>query len=262
MRDVRPGVHVAMLPIVLHQRSLGWLRPVAAVLGVASLVSGGVALFTIDNAAGSLFLLTLGTVVLLASVLGRRIELESFEILGAKIKVREVVMSRLELAGVDVAEHRPAAMGEQALALQKLAGLHDLYEYIRSTEKASDRRTAALDEIAARMQAAGEEVPFDPAEVSAWFHQGNDALRVIALNLMLAQADCRDFLAVLKAISEPRSMFEQFYGLRLGSVMLPSLDELEQRLLTDALLRAQGRRRFRRDAPLMNLSTAMLARLD
>ncbi len=113
---------------MLNQRSLHWLRSVAAVLDVASLVSGGVALFAIENAAGSLFLLTLGTVVLLVSVLGRRIEPESLEILGANIKVREVVMSRLDLAGLDVAVHPPAAMGAQALTLQKLAGLHDLYE--------------------------------------------------------------------------------------------------------------------------------------
>ncbi len=85
---------------------------------------------------------------------------------------------------------------------------------------------------------------------------------MIALNLMLAQADCRDFLAALKAISEPRSMFEQFYGLHLGAVMLPNLDGLERRLLTDPLVRAQQRRRFRRDAPLLSLSKAMLARLD
>ena len=53
-------------------------------------------------------------------------------------------------------------------------------------------------------------------EVSAWFNNGTDALRIVALNLMLAREECRDFLAVLKAIDRPRSLFEQFCGLLLG----------------------------------------------
>jgi hypothetical protein len=39
------------------------------------------------------------------------------------------------------------------------------------------------------MQNAEGEVPFDPAEVSTWFHQGDEPLRVIALNGMLARAE-------------------------------------------------------------------------
>jgi hypothetical protein len=72
------------------RRWLSWLRPVAAALGLVAFVGGVVALFTIDNSAGSLFLITLGVVLVLVVFLGGRIQLESFEILGAKIKVREV----------------------------------------------------------------------------------------------------------------------------------------------------------------------------
>ncbi len=153
-------------------------------------------------------------------------------------------------------------MREQALTLQRLVGLYDLYEYIRSTEPASDRRTRVLDQLAARMQVAGREVQFDPGEVSAWFHDGTDALRVVALNLMIARKECRDLLAVLKTVDEPRSLFEQYYGLRLGRLMLADLDEFERRLLADAIGRARRRRRFRRDAALMTLSNALLADLS
>lgn len=246
-------------------RRLSWLRPVAAFLGLVAFTGGVVALFTIDNSTGSLFLLTLGMVVVIVAFLGARIQLESFELLGAKIRVREVVRSRLQLTQLAVAgqeDGRGAAMREQALTLQKLIGLYDLYEYIRRTETASNRRTAALDQLAARMQAAGREVQFDPAEVSSWFHEGTDALRVVALNLMLAREDCRDFLAVLKTIDEPRSLFEQFYGLRLGRTMLLGLDGFERRLFADAIGRAQCKRRFRRDPPLMSLSNTILAELD
>ena len=242
-------------------RRLSWLRPLAALIGATAFVGGVIALFTIDNSAGSLFVIAAGMALVLVALLGGRIELESFEILGAKIKVREIVRSRLQLAeyaGAGEDDARSAVMREQALTLQKLVGLYDLYEYIRRVQPASDERTAALDELAARMQAAGRGVAFDSAEVSTWFHQGNDALRVVALNLMLARPEYRDFLAVLKTVEEPRSLFEQFYGLGLARAMLPVLDRLERRLLANALERARRRRRFRRDRPLMTVSDALL----
>jgi hypothetical protein len=246
-------------------RRFPWLRPAAAVLGLVAFGGGVIALFTLDNSAGSIFLITLGVLILLVAILGRRIQLESFQILGAQIKVQEVVRSRLQLAqapGAGEEGGRDAVVREQAHTLQKLVGLYDLYEYIRKTQAASSQRTAALDEVARRMQAAGREAQFDTADVSAWFHQGDDPLRVVALNLMLAREECRDFLAVLKAITEPRSNFEQFYGLGLGRVMLPSLDELERRLLADAIGGAQRGRRFRRDGARMRLSNAIVAELD
>lgn len=233
-------------------------------LGVGAFVGGVVALFTIDNSAGSLFLITLGTALVLAAFLGRRIQLESFEILGATIKVHEVVRSRLQLAGRagrGLEDDPGADVREQARTLQKLVGLYDLYQYIRRTQPVSDPRTAALDDLALRMQNVGRKVQFDPAEVSTWFHQGDDALRVVTCNLMLARAESQDFLAALTSIDEPRSLFEQFYGLQLGWAVLPHLAEFERDLLADAIVRARRRRRFRRDLPLMRLSDRILTEL-
>jgi hypothetical protein len=117
-----------------------------------------------------------------------RLQLEGFEILGAKARVRDVVKRRLELAESPVQGQpaNPAALHRQAVVLQRLVGLYGLYEHIRRAEPPGPRRTAALDQLASRMQAAGREAEFDSAEVIVWFHQGTDALRVIALNLMLA----------------------------------------------------------------------------
>jgi hypothetical protein len=250
---------------VLLPRRLSWLQFVAALIGLGMFVAGSVALFTIDNSAGSLFLVALGATLILVALLGERVQLESFEILGAKLRVREVIASRLELAqlaspGEDDRPH--AEVHEQALTLQKLVGLYDLYEHIRRTERASNQRTAALDQLAARMRTVGRDAQFDPVEVSTWFHNGTDALRVIALNLMLVREECRDFLAALEAIDRPHSLFEQYYGLLLGREMLPRLDTLERRLLADAITRARRRRRFRRDRPLTELSNTILAELD
>jgi hypothetical protein len=242
-----------------------WLRAVAAVAGAAAITAGAVALFTTDNSAASVFLLTFGVVLMLIAWLGPRVELESFELLGAKIRVREVVTRRLQLAetvAAGPAGQHSEALRRQAATLQRLDRLHDLYGHIRATQPAGNRRTIALDQVAARMQSVAREAEFDPAEVSTWFHEGTDALRVVALNVMLARAECRDVLAALKAIDEPHSLFEQYYGLRLAGAMVSHLDSLERQLVADAIRRAQRSRRFRRDPPLVALSGAILAALE
>jgi hypothetical protein len=233
-----------------------WVTPITAVIGGIAAIGGAVALFKIDNSAGSLFLLTLGIVLLAIAFVGDRVEIESFELLGARVKVRDVVRIQLELArqtGGD--DERTASIREQAFTLQKLAGL---YEYIRRTRTASNERTGSLDRLAIRIQQAAKGVRFEPAEVAAWFHQGSDALRVIALNLMIAQEAYRDFSAIVRALEDRRSLFEQYYALQLGKEMLSQLDRLERELLEDAIMRARQQRRFRHDAPLMARSDEIL----
>jgi hypothetical protein len=259
------GTQRSYYPTVVIRSWLKWPRVLAAGLGVVAIAAGAVCLFTIDNSAGSLFLLTLGVVLLLAASLGERIELESFELLGARIKVRDVVESRLKLADlarVDPQDGAGTELRDQARALQRLVGLYDLYSYIRRTEPYGGRRTTALDKLAGEMQTVGHDIEFDPAEVSRWFHEGTDALRVVALNLMIARDECRDFLAVLKTVDAPRSNFEQFYGLVLGSKMLTDLNDIEGWVLAEAIKRAQRKRRFQRDDDLVELSNYILSQLN
>jgi hypothetical protein len=120
----------------------------------------------------------------------------------------------------------------------------------------SGTRPSLLD----RHDGRGSLASGDPPEVSTWLHEGTDALRVVALNVMLARAKCRDVLAALKAIDEPHSLFEQYYGLRLVREMVPSLEALERQLVADAVRRAWRHRSFRRDPPPVALSNAILAR--
>jgi hypothetical protein len=233
-------------------------------VGTAVLCAGVVVLFTTDQDARSAFLVTLGVALTLYALLGRRIQLEGFEILGAQVRVKEVVKRRLELAESPELGRQvdAAALHRQAAMLQRLTGAYGLYEHIRRAEPPGPRRTQALDQLAARMQQAGQDAEFNAAEVIGWFHEGTDPLRVIALNLMLANEQYRDLLAVLETLDAPHSLFEQFYGLLLADAMLPGLDALERRLLRDAVLRAEGKRRFRRDDWLPGLSEELLDRLD
>jgi hypothetical protein len=50
------------------------------------------------------------------------------------------------------------------------------------------------------MRTAAIEFRFEPAEVATWFDEGNDALRIVAIAIMQARADCRYFPVVLKAV--------------------------------------------------------------
>jgi hypothetical protein len=238
-----------------------WPRPLAALLGAAAAAGGVVALFTRDNSAGSLFLLTLGMVLLLVAFLGDRVQVESFELLGAKVKVRDVIRSRLELADQTAGgkeDARTAVLRAQALTLQKLAGL---YEYIRRTRPASDERTRWLEQLATRTREVGKDVDFEPAEVARWFHEGSDALRVIALNLMLSREEYRDFSVVLSALEDRRSLFEQYYALKLALKMLKEIGDLERELLEYGITAAQQRRSFRADWDSMHLANRILSEL-
>src|SRR6266540_4328038 len=102
-------------------RTAAIIRTGSALGAVIAVVGGGVALFTTANSAGSLFLIGLGILLGLFAALGPRLEIESFEVLGAKVKVREVIKSRIALAqaaegGADDA--RAEAMRAQALAVR------------------------------------------------------------------------------------------------------------------------------------------------
>jgi hypothetical protein len=241
---------------------LSVVRIASALLGFAAVAGGVVTLFTIDSSAGSLFLVAVGIALILFAALGRRLRVESFEILGAKVNVREVIKSRIQLAQAPAAgqdDARAAAMRAQALALQEF---YDLYAYIRRTEPVSSERTAALDRLVGRMRNASTDFRFDPAEVVTWFDEGSDPLRMIAISVMRAREDCQYFPVVLKAVDSPHSLMEQYHALRLGEEMVGKLDRLERRLFRDAITRAQRKRRFNRDGPLMAQSNAILSELS
>jgi hypothetical protein len=241
------------------RRRLPWI---GGALGVAALCGGVVVLFASDHDARTAFLLTLGVALLGVSLLGGRVQMESFELFGARVRVREVVKRRLELAEstVRVGDEDRADLQKQALVLQELAGLYGLYEHIRRVQPPGPRRTGALEDVAELMREAGHKASFDPAEVKAWFRDGTDPLRVIALNLMLVNEDYRDLLAVLESIDRPHSLFEQYYGMLVAEEMLP-LDPLQERLLGDAIRRAQRKRRFKGDPDLPGLGEGILEQL-
>jgi hypothetical protein len=242
----------------LQRYILPAVRVAAAVLGLALAVLGVVLLFSTDNSAGALFVIGVAAACLLVALLAPRLRIQSFGVLGAEIAVRDVVGERLEIArspGTDSNEARA-----QARALRNYA---DLYEHVRRTQPPGRARTAALDRLAGRVQRAARDIPFDPAEVATWFHDGDDALRIVALNVMIARSECRDFMAVLEGIESSRSAFEQYYALRLGREMLDEgLDPVERDALAQTVHRALLSRRMSHDANRAAVAKAILTQLQ
>jgi hypothetical protein len=99
------------------------MRVVAAVGGVGLLVGGTVALFADDRTAVAVLLLTVGLVLVGAAWLAPRIEVESLELLGAKVRVREVVRRTLEVAD----RTPPGSTGpDEAILRQRASTLRQL----------------------------------------------------------------------------------------------------------------------------------------
>jgi hypothetical protein len=59
----------------------------------------------------------------------------------------------------------------------------------------------------------------DPTEVLRWFEEGDGGARIVALGLMEADRDLRDFDAAIDAIEHSRTAFEQYHGLKLAASM-------------------------------------------
>lgn len=82
-----------------------------------------------------------GVVLLLVSLLGQRVQLDSFGLLGTQLKVREVVAQRVRISqpavpDADAAERlRRQAARRQAATLETLDRLLDLYTYVQRTNQ-------------------------------------------------------------------------------------------------------------------------------
>ena len=92
----------------MSSRRRAWLlRLGAAVAGAAAFAGGLAALVATDNDASSAVLLAIGVALSVLAAVGGRAQIESFELFGAKVKVREVVRRRL--ADADAAARRDDA---------------------------------------------------------------------------------------------------------------------------------------------------------
>jgi hypothetical protein len=223
------------------------------------LALGVLAVFLGDNAPGATSILAVGVLALGVAAFSDRIGSLSFG--GAKLELRDLARQRFALATErenDGDAAGAAVVRRQAHGFQRLAGA---YERLRRTKPPGDERTRVLDDIVDQARQLAQDTRFDPIDVWAWFDEGADEARVIALGLMLGDSRLRDFYCAMDAIENSRSAFEQYYGLAVAEQMIGDLKPMERKWLGEAVIEAREVRKFNRDSARMQASEAILEEL-
>ncbi|MEU6077805.1 hypothetical protein [Micromonospora sp. NPDC047074] len=233
------------------------------VLGAGSFSTGVVAVFISQNGTGTGVLLVVGAAVLFLTVLGNRIE--SLEFGGARLRLRAAAAQRYALA--EESEHRGDVaeadrLRQEARAFMDAARpIAASYRSVRDSLPSSPERTKILENIVLGARRLAEKESFEAVEVAHWLRQGNEEERITALAMMQAKPELRDFEAMIAAIREPRSAFEQYHALKLAVVMLEDL-EPAQRLWLAATVRSIRGLRFRQDSERRRLGEVILQRAE
>jgi hypothetical protein len=133
----------------------------------------------------------LAVAILLLGVAAFSDRIRSLSFGGAKLELRDLARQRATLAterarrgdveGASIARR-------QAQGFQRLAGA---YERLRRTNRPGPERSRILDQIVDQARQLACDVEFDPVDVWAWFDEGADEARAIALGLMLGDERCR-----------------------------------------------------------------------
>jgi hypothetical protein len=238
------------------------LRVLTGLLGVGSFGTGVLAVFVTQNGTGTGVLLAFGGVLLVLALLGNRVE--SFEIGGAKLKLRAAAAERFVLAeeserrGDTVTADRLRA--EAQVLLDAAGPIAARYQSVRSSMPPGPERTRAMEEAVAAARSLAAEQQFEPAQVLRWLQEGSDEERVTALALMQARRELRNFDAALATIEHSRSPFEQYHALLLITQMVDSLDGPQLQRLTEVIRSQQGS--LHHDADRRRLSEDILRHID
>ncbi|WP_218149295.1 hypothetical protein [Streptomyces colonosanans] len=221
------------------------------------------AVFVSQNGTGTGVLLGFGGVLLVLALLGNRVE--SFEIGGAKLRLRAAAAERFALAEESERQGDSTTAGRlraEAQALLDAAGpIAADYRHVRGSMRSGRERTRAMGEVVSRARHLSEEQTFEPAEVLRWLREGSDEERVTALAMMQASRELRNFEAALEAVEHAHSPFEHYHAMLLTEQMIDDLDEAQLRRLAEAI-RSQRGFRFRRDTDRWRLSEDILRRVD
>jgi hypothetical protein len=242
-----------------------WPRVVLGVVGAASFAAGAVAVFKTSNGTGTGVLIAFGGVMLALAVLGDRVE--SLEFGGSKLQLRAAAAAAQKYALAEESADRGDVAGASELRAQARALLEEAgpiaseYGAVRSSMPSGWERTMELERIVEEARRRAGERSFDPDEVRRWLREGDEGRRITALAMMQARPELQDFEAILAAIKDSRSAFEQYHALLVAEEMIDGLDQGQRRRLAQVIRDARGIR-FRRDADRWALSERILAGLD
>jgi hypothetical protein len=184
---------------------------------------------------------------------------------GGKLRMRAEAAEKFALAegSEDRGDTATAAqLRQQARALLEAAEpIASEYRNARESMPQGRDRTRAMERIMDRARELATQGAFQPSEVINWLRDGSDEQRITALAMMQAQPTLREFDAVLAAIRDPRSAFEQYHAMLLAKQMLDDLNVEQQRSLAE-VLKDERSMRFPYDRGRRRLSQAILDNLE
>ena len=215
------------------------------VIGVAVLAVGVVRVAQAASSAGDVGLLVVGTVLVLSPFLIDRIV--GFSLTSASLEIR---LSR-EISDLG------APGTAQILQRTDLASFAESYAYIRQELAGTQFRDAQVylqDLLVKRSEAIARREKFKAAEVRKLFRDGSPIMRVLALGLMKGDRSLADSATIISAISDQRSLNEQYHGLKLAQLCWYSMPKADQQAIqlaiTGAGIPADSDRRRMADAVL------------
>ncbi|HEX5114736.1 MAG TPA: hypothetical protein VFW65_06015 [Pseudonocardiaceae bacterium] len=188
-----------------------------AMVGIALLAAGAVAVFVTTNSAGSAALVVAGGVLLVVTLFANR--LESVEGGGIKL-VLDRAQAKLHQA--DEADASGDAEGadrlrrEAELLLTAMEPLATRYEQVRANSPGGRARTNAQGDLVDQARKMARLDFVTPEAVVELFRSGQDGNRITALGLMQGNPRLASLDIVTDAVRLPRSSFEQWHALRVG----------------------------------------------
>lgn len=118
-----------------------------------------------------------------------------------------------------------------------------------------------MEDVMSQARRLAGEREFEPAQVLRWLQEGSDEERITALAMMQARRELRNFDAVLGAIEDSHSAFEEYHAMRLAKEMADNLGAAQLRRLAE-VIRAGQRTRHVRDSDRWRLGEDILRRAD
>jgi hypothetical protein len=187
-----------------------------ALIGVALLVAGAVAVFVTTNSAGASALVAAGTVMIALALFAN--QLESIEGGGFKLQLGAVAAKLREADQADAsgdAESAERLRREAQLLLVAMEPIATRYEALRESSPHGRARTRAMGELVEQAKKLAEFDFVNSEAVEELFRSGQDGNRITALGLMLANPRLVSVPILTEAIRRPRSSFEQWHALRI-----------------------------------------------
>lgn len=187
-----------------------------ALVGIALLTAGAVAVFMTTNSAGAAALVAAGTVMIAVALFAN--QLESVEGGGFKLQLGAVAAKLWEADQADALGDIASAgrlRREAQLLLVAMEPIATQYEAVRESSPHGRTRTKAMREL---VEQAKEIAQFDFVSTEAvgeLFRSGQDGNRITALGLMLGNPRLVSVPIVTEVIRRPRSSFEQWQALRI-----------------------------------------------